>query len=81
MLLDNFEQHIESCVLNTEKVCKSARNQINSLNTSENRLLKIFLSFRVFEYALWQKTKTRKCWKSTESFLNQKIHIANRSSY
>ena len=22
--------------------------------------------------ALWQKAKTRKCWKSTEGFLNQK---------
>ena len=27
--------------------------------------------YRVFEYVLWQKTKTR-CQKSTESFLNQK---------
>ena len=38
----------------------------------------IFRGFRVFEYALWQKTKTGKRRKSTESFLNQKIHIANR---
>ena len=33
---------------------------------------KIFRGFRVFEYALWQKANTRKCRKSTESFLNQK---------
>ena len=32
----------------------------------------IFCGFHVFEYALWQKTKTQKCWKSTESFLNKK---------
>ena len=35
----------------------------------------IFRGFRVFEYVLWQKTKTRKCRKSKESFLNQKIRI------
>ena len=34
----------------------------------------IFHGFRVFQYALWQKTKTRKR-KSTKSFLNQKIRI------
>ena len=44
----------------------------NSLNTSKNELIEIFHSFWVFEYALWQKTKTRKCWKSTESILNKK---------
>ena len=40
----------------------------------------IFRGFRVFEYALWQKTKTWKCRKSTESLENQKIYIANRPS-
>ena len=29
----------------------------------------IFRGFRVFEYALWQKTKTRKRRKSVESLL------------
>ena len=33
---------------------------------------KVFCGFRVFEYVLWQQTKSQKCWKSTESFLNQK---------
>ena len=33
--------------------------------------------FRVFEYALWKKTKTRKCRKSTESFVNQKAPCVN----
>ena len=51
---------------------RSAQNQINSLNTLKNELVKIFRGFRVFEYALWQKTKTRKCRISTESFLNKK---------
>ena len=41
----------------------------------------IVSGFRVFKYALWQKTKTQKRQKSTESFLNQKIHITNRPSY
>ena len=72
MLLDNFEQNLESFVLNTQNAYESARNQINSLNTSKNELLKIFLGFRVFEYALWQKAKTRKCEKSIVSFLNKK---------
>ena len=41
----------------------------------------IFCGFQVFEYTLWQKMKTWKHQKSTESFLNQKIHIVNRPSY
>ena len=52
MLIDNFEQHFESCVLNTQNALKSARNQINSLSTSRNELMKISRGFRVFEYAL-----------------------------
>ena len=72
MFIDHFEQHFESCIMNAQNACKNAQNQINSLNTSKNELLKIFHSFRVFEYALWQKPKTRKCQKSTESFLNKK---------
>ena len=40
--------------------------------TSKSSNNKIFRGFRVFEYVLWQKVKTRKCRKLTESFLNQK---------
>ena len=40
--------------------------------TSKSSKNKIFRGFRVFEYVLWQKTKTQECRKSTESFLNQK---------
>ena len=47
---------------------------MNSFNVSNNEVMKIFCSFRVFEYALWQKAKTRKCRKSAESFLNKKIY-------
>ena len=72
MLIDNFEQHFDICVLNAQNPQKSAQNQINGLNTSKNELKKIFRGFRIFEYALWQKTKTRKCRKLTESFLNKK---------
>ena len=45
--------------------------------TLRNSNNKIFRGLRVFKYALWQKTKTRKCRKSTESFLNQKAPSAN----
>ena len=31
MLIDNFEQHFESCVLNIQNAQKNARNQINNL--------------------------------------------------
>ena len=65
MLIDNFEQHFESCVLNSQNAHKSAQNHIN-----EHELMKIFCGFRVFEYALWQKTKAKKCWKLTGSYLN-----------
>ena len=40
----------------------------------------IFRGFRVLKYALWQKTKTRKRQKCTESFLNLKhplLTVAN----
>ena len=43
--------------------------------------MKILRGFRVYEYAPWQKLKTRKSWKSTESFLNQKIPIVNCYHY
>ena len=52
-----------------------------SLNTSKNELLKIFCGFRVFEYAPWQKMKTRKYRKSMESFPNKKTLIANGIHY
>ena len=45
--------------------------------TSKSSKYKIFRGFRVFEYALWQKTKTLECRKSTESFLNQKTPSVN----
>ena len=34
--------------------------------------MKVFRGFRVFEYALSQKTKTQKCQKIAETFLNKK---------
>ena len=55
MLIDNFEQHFESCVLITQDAQMSAQNQINSLSTSRNEPMKIFRGFWIFEYALWQK--------------------------
>ena len=71
MLIDNFEQPFVNCVLNGQNAWKSAQNQINSHNTSKNELMKILCDFRVFEYALWQKRKTWKHRKLTESFLSQ----------
>ena len=75
MLLDNFEQHLESFILNARNAQKSAQNKITSLNTSKNELLKIFRGFWVFKYDLWKKTKTRKRRKSTENFLNLKGQV------
>ena len=49
MLLDDFDQQLESFVLNAQNAQKSAQNQITSLNISKNELLKIFRGFRVFE--------------------------------
>ena len=61
----------------SQKCLEKFFKQINSLNTSKIELIEIFRGFWVFEYALWQKTKTRKCRKSTESFLNQKAPSVN----
>ena len=52
MLIDNLEQHFESCALNTQNSSKRALNKVNDLNTSKRELIKIFRDFRVFEYAL-----------------------------
>ena len=77
MPLDNFEQHFESFVLDTQNDYKSAQDQINRLNIAKNELLKIFGGFQIFKHALWQKMKTRKRQESTESFLNQKAPSIN----
>ena len=57
VLVNNFKQHFESCALITQNAQKSARNQINSLNTSKNEFTKMFCGFRGFEYALWPKSE------------------------
>ena len=77
MPLDNFEQHFESFVLDTQNDYKSAQDQINRLNIAKNELLKIFGGFQIFKHALWQKMKTRKRQESTESFPNQKAPSIN----
>ena len=76
MLVDSFEQHFESCVLNAQNAKKSARNQI-SLKTLKNELLKIFRGFRLFEYSLWQKTKTLVAPKINRKLSKQKASSAN----
>ena len=52
VLVNIFENHFENSVLNTQIAWESAQNQINNLNTSKNKLMKIFRGFRVFENAL-----------------------------
>ena len=61
--VDNLEQYFESCVLNSQNLCKGALNKVSGLITSKNQVIKIFRGFRVFEYALWQETKTLKLTK------------------
>ena len=68
--VDNFEQYFESYVLNTQNPFKGALNKVNGLITSKNEVIKIVRGFRVFEYALWQETKTQKRRKSTKGVLN-----------
>ena len=53
MLIDNFEQQFVNFVLKVQNALRSVQNQVNSLNTLKNELVKIFCGFRVFEYALW----------------------------
>ena len=47
--VDNFEQHFESCVLNTRNPLKRALNKVNGLYTLKNELIAIFSGFCVFE--------------------------------
>ena len=41
----------------------------------------IFRGFPVFEYALFQNTKTRKRLKSTQIFVKKKLPVANIWNY
>ena len=67
------------CKLWSERIkcLEECSNQINSLNTLKNELMKIFRGFRVFEHALWQKNENPEMPKSTESLLNKTTPIAN----
>ena len=47
-------------------------NYVWEKSQSKSSKNKIFCGLPVFEYVLWQNTKTQKCRKPTESFLNQK---------
>ena len=77
MLIDNFAQHFESCVLNAQNTWKSARNQINTLNTLKNEPMNIFHGFRVFEYALWQKNKNPETPEINRKLSKSKAHCVN----
>ena len=66
-ITENFTK-VAKYLANFKKVLIMFRKNLTS-KSSKN---KISRGFRVSEYALLQKMKTRKCRKSTESFLNQK---------
>ena len=68
MLIDNFEQHFVNFVLKVQNAQRSAQNQINSLNTLKNELVKMFRGFQVFEHALWQKMKTGNAGNQQKAF-------------
>ena len=60
---------------NLKKVSKyltKFKENVWEKSQSKSSKNKIFRGLPVFEYVLWQNTKTRKCRKPTESFLNQK---------
>ena len=53
MLIDNFEQHFESCVLEqTKSLEKPSKSDKHSFNILKNELMKIFRSLCLFKYAL-----------------------------
>ena len=79
--MDNFEKYLESYILITQNAYKSHRNQINNLSTLKKEVMNIFCGFRVFQYTLWLKIKTRKCRISTESFPNKKTLNTNGCHY
>ena len=74
MLLDNFEQHHESFVVNTQNASESARNQINRLNTSKNEHFPCFPGFRICSMAKTENPETteinRKLSKSKAPSVN-----------
>ena len=74
MLLDNFERNLESFVLKTQNALKSARNQINSLNTSRNELMKFSVVF-VFSNMLYGKIrKPENAGKQQKALQIENIH-------
>ena len=52
---------------------ESAQNQINNLNTSKNKRMKIYRGFRVFENALRQKNENPEMPEINRKFLMIKI--------
>ena len=75
--VDNFEQHFESCVLNTQNRLKRALNKVNNLNTSKNELMKTFSGFRVFELCSMAKNENLERPKLHRKFSKLKTPIAN----
>ena len=75
--IDNFEQYFETSLLITQNDLQSFVNNMKNVLPIEKQQTKTFRLFRVFEYGLWQKTKTWKHRKSTESFIKQRPPVAN----
>ena len=57
MLIDNFEQQFVNFVLKVQNALRSVQNQINSLNTLKNELVKIFRGSRGFRICSMAKNE------------------------
>ena len=79
--MGNFEQHYESCVLNTQNPLKRALNKVNGLNTSKNELMKIFSDFCVFEYCSMAKNENLERLKTHTKLSKLKTPTANGCHY
>ena len=69
-----FEQHCEICVLNAQNTQKSAQNQINSLNTSKNKRIKVFCFFRVSNMLCGKKQKPGNARNQQNTFYFKDTH-------
>ena len=79
--VDNFEQHFENCVQNTQNPLKRALNKVDGLNTSKNQLIKIFRGFRVFEYCSMAKNENQEMPEIHRELSKLKTPIANGWHY
>ena len=71
MPIDNFEHQFENCALIAQNAQKIAQNQINSLSTSRNELMKTFVITAKLQF----DTRYNFCFRNEKSYFQSPILV------